>query len=178
MRRTRRNGPWSNPAPKGPRPSRSACTVRCWKNARHDDRRARHCELVGLHEGDPEGMVVDGFELRGARERALLHLPLREPTRPDEAVERPFHILRGDRRPILEGRVPPQLERDGGLVRSDRPTLGQLQLQLRIVVGQRPVLQRRRPRTAEACRRSSSRGRRTPGWRLACAYHCSNRVCV
>ncbi len=91
-------------------------------------------------EVDPDGVIVDDHELLGLLQRARAHLEGREPANGYGAIERPLHVLRGDRRAVLELGILAQLE-GGGHV-ADVHVLRQLHLELVAVVVLHPVGQR------------------------------------
>ena len=99
---------------------------------RHDHREIGDGETVLAREIDAEGVVVDDDELLGLGERARAHLEGREAADGDGAVERPFDVLGGDRRAVLEGRVLLQLERRRHV--ADVHVLGEFHLELVAVV--------------------------------------------
>ena len=73
----------------------------------------------------------------GLVERARAHLEGREAADRDGAVERPFHVLGGDRRAVVEGGVLLQLEGDRHV--ADVHVVGELHLELVAVVIGRAV---------------------------------------
>ena len=85
-----------------------------------------------------------------------------KPPTDDGAVERPLHVLGGDRRAVVELGVLAQLEGDGHV--ADVPVLGELGRELVAVVGLRAVGQRLRRRASSAGRSSSTTPRSPAGW--------------
>ena len=82
-------------------------------------------------------MVVDDDELLRLGQRAGTHLESRKAADRDGAVERPFHVLGGDRRAVLECRL--TLELEGGRHVADAHVIGQFHLELVAVVIGRAV---------------------------------------
>ena len=109
-------------------------------DAGHDDREIGDGQAVLLQEVDAHGVVVDHHELLGLGHRAGAHLEGGEAADGDGAVERPLHVLGGDRRAVLELGVLAQLERGGHV--ADVHVLGQLHLELVAVVVLHAVRQR------------------------------------
>ena len=97
------------------------------EDAGHDDGEIGNRQPVLLHEVDAEGVIVDGDELLGLGQRAGAHLERREAADGDGAVERPFDVLGGDRRAVLEHGVLAQLE--GHRHVADVHVLGELGLE-------------------------------------------------
>ena len=111
---------------------------------RHHHREIEHQHLVLADEVDAKGLVVDRHELVGLLEAAGRHLEGRKAADRHRAVERPFHVIGGHRRAVVEGRVLAQLERARHAVRGDLPAFRQLRRQRLAVVGHRAVGQRLR----------------------------------
>jgi hypothetical protein len=95
---------------------------------------------VLLREIDAEGVVVDGDELVGLGQRAGAHLESGKAADGYGAVERPFDVLGGDRRAVLERGVLAQLESDRHV--ADGHVLGEFGLEFGLVVIGRTVRQR------------------------------------
>ncbi len=91
-------------------------------------------------EVDPDGVIVDDHELLGLLQRSGAHLERREAANRHRAIERPLHVLSGDRRAVLEFCILAQLERGGHV--ADVHVLGQFHLELVAVVVLHPVGQR------------------------------------
>ena len=101
-------------------------------DARHDHREIGNGKPVLAREIDAEGVVVDDDELFGLGERTGTHLKCGEAADADGAIERPLHVLGGDRRAVLEGRLLLQFEGDRHV--ADVHVFGELGLELVLVV--------------------------------------------
>src|SRR5205823_1127960 len=97
-------------------------------DARHDHCEIGHGEPILAREIDAEGVIVNDDELLRLGQRAGAHLEGREATHRHGAVERPFHVLGGDRCAVLEGRVLFEFERRRH--RSDGEVVGQFAFEL------------------------------------------------
>ncbi len=111
---------------------------------RHHDGDVEQQHLVLADVVDAEGVVVDHDELLRLLQRARRHLEGRKAADLHRAVERPFHVLGGDRRAVVEFRVLAQLEGAGHAVGCDLPAFGKLGRELFAVVGRRAVRKRLR----------------------------------
>ncbi|MGX1151381.1 hypothetical protein AB7M15_007203 [Bradyrhizobium ottawaense] len=94
--------------------------------------RSGNRQLVLFQEVDAHRVVVDHDELFGLGQRARAHLERRKAADADGAIERPFHVLGGNGRPVVEFGVLLQLEGDRHVV--DPKLLGELALELVAVV--------------------------------------------
>ncbi len=109
---------------------------------RHRDDEVRHGQLVELLKGGFERVIVDHRELFRLYQRSSGHLDCREAACGDRPVERPFDVLGGHRRAVVEGRILAQVENIGLAVVGDLPALGQLRRRDFRVIGNRAVWQR------------------------------------
>ncbi len=109
-------------------------------DAGHDDGEIGNGQPVLFQKIDAERVVVDDDELLGLGQRAGAHLEGREAADGHGAVERPFDVLGGDRRAVLEDGVLAQLE--GHRHVADIHVLGELRLEFGLVVIRRAVRQR------------------------------------
>ena len=112
------------------------------EDAGHRHGQVVHRQLVLADELDAEGVVVDHLELLGLFQRAGSHLEGGKTTDGDGAVEAPLHVLRCDRRAVVELRVLAQLEGDRIAVRRHLPAFGQLGFELVAVVRDAAIGQR------------------------------------
>ena len=97
-------------------------------------RQIRQYELVGAWEVDAEGVIVDDDELIGRFHLAGAHLDRREAADRNRAVERPFDVLGGDRRAVVESGVLAQMEGHRLSVRRQLPAFGEFGRELSVIV--------------------------------------------
>ena len=108
---------------------------------RHRDREVRHGQLVVSIQGEFERVIVDDRELLGLDHAARGHLHGGKAAGRHGAVERPFDVLGGHRRAVVEGRVLAQVEDIGLAVVGRFPALGEFRRDRVLVVGPGPIRQ-------------------------------------
>src|SRR6202022_1928305 len=91
-------------------------------------------ELGLAQKVDADRVVVEDDELLGLLQAAGGHLEGRKTAYRDGAVEGPFDVVGGHRGPVVEGGTTAELEGDRHAFRRDVEILGQLRLDLGVVV--------------------------------------------
>jgi hypothetical protein len=105
------------------------------EHRRHDHREIRQGELVLAQKIDAERVIVEDDELLGLLQAAGAHLEGRKTADGNSPVERPLHVASGHLGAVVEGSVTAQLEGDRHAFGRNVEILGQLRLDLGVVVG-------------------------------------------